>query len=362
MPAGWTEHATASGQAYFYNAATGTSTYERPTTDNQNISSSTANAAALAEAGNNVATALVATTNGAGKKEKRKRKEKPVQKVQIQGTPWMRVTTSEGNTFYTNTETKTSVWTVPDEIKEQVAVLDRYGPDGQAAAQAAAAAQKEAEAAAKALQEKEAEMERLRKELEEEREASRKRKLQEEAEAGGVDTSAKRARVENEDDAASDVEQQPEEDEQPQLEEWQLDELQAKADMEAELAEPAVSSKSMDLSSEESVAIFKVGKPFHISFTALIAYTGNARRERHQPDAAVGYGAAQIHRRPTLQSCQDAPRAKRSVRRPLQTYRTGEEGAEGRRRREEVRCAQDRSLLVAVTDVNYSLRLRIVRY
>lgn len=52
-----------------------------------------------------------------GGKEKKKKKEKAKDKVPVPGTSWIRVKTSEGNTFYMNKETKQSEWTVPDEIK-----------------------------------------------------------------------------------------------------------------------------------------------------------------------------------------------------------------------------------------------------
>lgn len=51
---------------------------------------------------------------------KKKKKEKPKTKETISGTTWMKVTTTAGNTFYTNVETKVSSWTVPEEIKEQL--------------------------------------------------------------------------------------------------------------------------------------------------------------------------------------------------------------------------------------------------
>ena len=46
-------------------------------------------------------------------------------KTPIPGTPWLRVITTEGNTFYTHTGEKRSVWTVPEEIKEAVEQLER---------------------------------------------------------------------------------------------------------------------------------------------------------------------------------------------------------------------------------------------
>ncbi|KAH8830866.1 Hsp90 protein-domain-containing protein [Flagelloscypha sp. PMI_526] len=90
LPAGWTEHLAPTGHPYFYHAATGQSSYTRP-------------------------------------QETKKKKEKPAKKTPIPGTDWLRVITTEGNTFYTHRVEKRSVWTVPDEIKDLVLQLEQ-GP------------------------------------------------------------------------------------------------------------------------------------------------------------------------------------------------------------------------------------------
>lgn len=48
-------------------------------------------------------------------------------KFQIPGTEWVRVTTTEGNIFYSHKAKKESVWTVPDEIRDVVEALERRG-------------------------------------------------------------------------------------------------------------------------------------------------------------------------------------------------------------------------------------------
>lgn len=58
-------------------------------------------------------------------KEKKEKKEKPLTKTPIEGSEWTRVVTTKGNTFYTNRETKESVWTVPGEIRDLVEELER---------------------------------------------------------------------------------------------------------------------------------------------------------------------------------------------------------------------------------------------
>jgi hypothetical protein len=85
-----------SGQIYFFNTSTGESTYVRP---------------------------LPALPAPASKKEK------PKHKTPIPGTDWLRVTTNQGNVFYTNKAKKESVWTVPEEIKDAVELLNKQEED-----------------------------------------------------------------------------------------------------------------------------------------------------------------------------------------------------------------------------------------
>lgn len=99
LPPGWTEHRAPTGQFYYYHAATQESTYVRPSI------------------------ALTTSSTPVTDKKKDKKKEKPKIKKPIPGTSWLKVTTTEDNVFYTNTDTKLSVWTVPDEIKDAVQLL-----------------------------------------------------------------------------------------------------------------------------------------------------------------------------------------------------------------------------------------------
>ena len=86
----------------------------------------------------------------AGKKAK---KERPLVKTPVPGTDWLRVLTTEGNTFYTHTAEKRSVWTVPDEIKDAVAQLEKTEAEEQADKQRR---EEEAKRAAEEEQKKEA--------------------------------------------------------------------------------------------------------------------------------------------------------------------------------------------------------------
>lgn len=303
LPAGWTEHTAPTGHAYYYHAESGTSTYDRPDASTQvsvppppppppdfpeGEENGEAAAAATdavmgepngqAEAGAGAGAdepeeAARTTKKDKKPKKDKKKKEKPVDKLPIEGTPWIRVVTDAGNVFFNNRATLASVWTVPEEIAQQVEAALAARERQQ---QAAARAKHEAETRqARLLQEKEEEMQRLREELEREREASKKRKLEEDEQAAQADAeSSKRARqsVQVEDDGAvgerqdghevEDAEEQPEAEAEPELEEWEKDELRKKAELEAELVEEApapapVEEKQETFSSDEAIALFK---------------------------------------------------------------------------------------------------------
>ncbi|WAR59054.1 hypothetical protein PtB15_10B396 [Puccinia triticina] len=117
LPPGWTEHRAPTGQFYYYHAESGESTYVRPSIP----------VLAPKEIDPNVA-AGGSTGSGGGQKKSstagNKKKEKPKTKEPIPETAWMKVTTTAGNVFYTNVENKTSSWTVPEEIKEQLKIYE----------------------------------------------------------------------------------------------------------------------------------------------------------------------------------------------------------------------------------------------
>ncbi|WVF71582.1 hypothetical protein IAT40_006390 [Kwoniella sp. CBS 6097] len=172
LPAGWSEHRAPDGVTpYYYNTQTRESTYIRPTIFPP-FAPTNANASVpIPHSGSPAPPA---------EKEKKKKKEKPKDKVPIPGTTWTRVTTNEGNVFYFEKESKKSEWTVPEEIKDEVAALEEE--------ERAAREAKEKEEREKAEQdrlEKLREIERIRMEIEEEKkkraaEAERKRKEREE--------------------------------------------------------------------------------------------------------------------------------------------------------------------------------------
>ncbi|EIW70763.1 hypothetical protein TREMEDRAFT_61270 [Tremella mesenterica DSM 1558] len=108
LPPGWSEHLAPDGVTrYYYNSSTKQSTYIRPTFVPLPPTSVDP-------------TGMNGVTNGGEKKKK----EKPKDRVPIPNTTWTRVTTTEGNVFYFEKESKRSEWTVPDEIKDAVEAFD----------------------------------------------------------------------------------------------------------------------------------------------------------------------------------------------------------------------------------------------
>ncbi|KAG0321371.1 hypothetical protein BG000_003249, partial [Podila horticola] len=64
-----------------------------------------------------------------GKKTKKAKKEKAVKKTQILETPWFIVVTSRGNTFFYNKETKTSIWVPTPELEIVLAKMGQAETD-----------------------------------------------------------------------------------------------------------------------------------------------------------------------------------------------------------------------------------------
>ncbi|CAE6370728.1 unnamed protein product [Rhizoctonia solani] len=200
LPPGWTEHKAPTGHTYFYHAATKQSTYTRPLPP-IHMGGPAPGPPPPFPPNSVPAPAVIPTTAMEGKtssdvasekKSKKSKKEKPAKKTPIPDTPWLRVVTNLGNVFYMHTERKESVWTVPEEIADAVAQLEREE-------EAAKGAERERELREKAEREQREkeeqerlEVERVRKEVEA---AGAKRKA-EESEA----SAAKKPRVEDEED------------------------------------------------------------------------------------------------------------------------------------------------------------------
>ncbi|GAA5912393.1 uncharacterized protein JCM6883_005654 [Sporobolomyces salmoneus] len=137
VPPPWTEHKAPGGQPYWFNPITNVSTYTRPLAPPPPPGFAIAGAVPPPPAGfpvvptsSQFAPPLHFSNSAdnpaaAGAPTKKKKKEKPKEKLPIEGTSWIRVTTNKGNVFYNHKETKESVWTVPDEIKDQVEALEK---------------------------------------------------------------------------------------------------------------------------------------------------------------------------------------------------------------------------------------------
>ncbi|THH19791.1 hypothetical protein EW146_g1461 [Bondarzewia mesenterica] len=242
LPPGWTEHIGPNGGVYYHNAQTNESTYVRLIPSFPIASQAPPSAP--------------------------KKKEKPLVKTSIPGTDWLRVKTTQGNTFYTHKAKKQSFWTVPDEIKEAVETLEATEEE-ERVRQQEEKAQQEEEEAKKVAMERDKEIKRIKAEVE----GVVKRKADQDIPMDEVVVS-KKARV---DDEASEEEEE-ESEESEEEEEWQREaaaQLAAEAEEEKRLQEEeekrvkeeeAKSNESkpqlnmperVDLSIEEGKALFK---------------------------------------------------------------------------------------------------------
>ncbi|KAK7264143.1 hypothetical protein RJT34_31747 [Clitoria ternatea] len=83
----WTAHKTEAGIVYYYNAVTGESTYDKP-------------------------------AGFKGEPHQIAVQPTPVSMVELPGTDWVLVSTSDGKKYYYNNRTKTSCWQIPNEVAE----------------------------------------------------------------------------------------------------------------------------------------------------------------------------------------------------------------------------------------------------
>ncbi|PSS05370.1 hypothetical protein PHLCEN_2v3859 [Hermanssonia centrifuga] len=254
LPPGWTEHISPTGQPYYFNTHTQESTYIRPLPGFPILAQ---------------AHAAAATPPATQKKKK----EKPLIKTPVPGTEWLRVTTTEGNTFYTHKVKKESVWTVPEEIKAAVEALEKEEEEKKVREEEEAKVKAEEEA--KRLEvERLAEIERIRTEVQD---MVVKRKADEAVPMDEVVIS-KRARVEEEEEEEDEDEEEDSDEEEWQKEaaaqlaaeaeqekqrqkeeEKRLEEERARELVEAEAQKnrPLTMPERVDLSVEEAKALFK---------------------------------------------------------------------------------------------------------
>ena len=194
------------------------------------------------------------------------KKEKPKVKTPIPGTDWLRVTTNQGNVFYTNKARKQSVWTVPDEIKDAVELLNK---EDEEKVRAEKGVQQQTREGAEAEQERE--IERVRMEVQE----VVKRKVQDISPSDEVVIS-KKLRVGDEVEDNPGPVESTDDDEESEEEDWQREaaaqlareaeeEKKRQEEEEAQKAKESVPQLTMpdrvDLSIEEGKALFKVCLP-----------------------------------------------------------------------------------------------------
>ncbi|PWN50593.1 hypothetical protein IE53DRAFT_368777 [Violaceomyces palustris] len=158
LPPGWSEHKAPQGQTYYFNPSTNQSTYIRPTATTTTTTSFLQPPPPPPPPSMPISMRLpnfqqhpppylsnppyllsgppppfpppvgfspLQQPGIEQQQKKKKKKEKPKSKVAVPGAPgWFKVTTNHDNVFYTHVETKRSEWTVPEEIREQVRLME----------------------------------------------------------------------------------------------------------------------------------------------------------------------------------------------------------------------------------------------
>jgi heat shock protein beta len=251
-------HTGPAGQPYYYHAGTRESTYVRPL-----------------PAFPIIPQAIIP--------QPPKKKDKPLVKTPIPGTEWLRVTTTEGNVFYSHKAKKQSLWTVPDEIKDAVEAFEHAEKHVDVQEQQQETREKDVE---KLGLEEEQELKRIKTEIQ----GLVKRKAEEPQLLDEVVIS-KKARVEEEEEEEegeaadeADDDEEGEDDDESEEEEWQreaaaqlaaeAEEEKKRLEEEARLAQEAEDAEikkmqenersqlnmpnRVDLSIEEAKALFKV--------------------------------------------------------------------------------------------------------
>ncbi|PWN44551.1 hypothetical protein IE81DRAFT_10411 [Ceraceosorus guamensis] len=200
LPAGWTEHVSPTGQPYWYNASTRTSTYHRPAPPGGYAGPPPP--LQTSSFVQDTSTSAVAQQSPVVEKKK---KEKPKVKQPIPGTEgWIKVTTTHDNVFYSHPESARSEWTVPDEIKDAVKAMDEREEEER---RAQVERRRKAEEEAREAEEKAADEERERIEAQQRVQPEEEQRLRKEQEAKEKELrdAGKRKRGEELDDEDEDV-------------------------------------------------------------------------------------------------------------------------------------------------------------
>ncbi|KAJ6261257.1 Pre-mRNA-splicing factor [Drechslerella dactyloides] len=129
---GWTEHRAPTGHMYYYHAESKTSTYTRPVAPPANVPLSQPPVYPPAQPFQNPNYRGGFNYNRPynaqqGRRSRHQDKpDKPKTKRAIPNAePWLFVTTKKGNTFIHNPETKESLWTAPDNLKDAIESMEK---------------------------------------------------------------------------------------------------------------------------------------------------------------------------------------------------------------------------------------------
>ncbi|KAK6538968.1 hypothetical protein TWF694_010517 [Orbilia ellipsospora] len=143
LPEGWTEHRAPTGHMYYYHAKSKTSTYTRPIDQEQAAPSPSHDTQQPypqyhqpQDPGNQTYPAAPFNYNYPrhGQRSEHQQRQprqhekpdKPKTKRSIPNAePWLFVTTKKGNTFIHNPETKESLWTAPDDLKDAIESMEK---------------------------------------------------------------------------------------------------------------------------------------------------------------------------------------------------------------------------------------------
>lgn len=232
------------------------------------------------------------------------KKEKPKAKVPIPGTTWTRVTTNEGNVFYFEKESKKSEWSVPDEIKDEVAQLDAEEKARKEEEEKEEEERKEVERLKKLK-----EAERIRLEVEEERNIKKaavegKRKIKE---VGGEDEKERETKIAKVEEGDEEIGPVDDEDEAAWMKavaaefsaaDSELKDEQARNE-ETERLNVAEAAKKVfavptqvNVTIEEQRALFKVRHP---KSEFPLTDQGASYRERYLAFCGLGYISSTFH-------------------------------------------------------------------
>lgn len=291
LPVGWTEHAglrfyfsyviillnritDPGGNSYYFNSQTQESTYVRP---------------------------LPPFFTSSHASHPLRNKERPLVKTPIPGTDWIRVRTTEGNTFYSHKIRKESVWIVPEEIESDVKAFEQQERE-----------REDMSSRKEPVGENELENSPQEEPTKHEGRKSVKRKVDHSVPLDEVEIT-KRTKVAEEEES--------EESEESEEEDWQREaaaqladeaaeerkrveeeERRAKeAEAEAKRTTAVNIPEKVNLSLDEAKALFKVKVwLFRVSVTISDSTTDPLEGKGYQPFASLGYMSASICVRPEV--------------------------------------------------------------